>query len=82
MLQDISSEPAADENLADNQAESLLSLPRTGARSLKSLANDTLPPCYMNKRDSLKTTISHLTRVEYEDALSKSMLKYFLWCIC
>ena len=26
-------------------------------------------------------TISHQTSVEYEDALSKSMLKYFLWCI-
>ena len=27
-------------------------------------------------------TISHLTLVEYEDALSKSMLKYLLQCFC
>ena len=26
-------------------------------------------------------TISHQRLVEYEDALSKSMLKYLLWCI-
>ena len=25
-------------------------------------------------------TISHQTLVEYEDALSKSMLKFFVWC--
>ena len=36
----------------------------------------------MNKRDSRKMTISYLTLVKYEDALSKSMLKYLLWCIC
>ena len=30
MLQDISSKPAADENMTDSQAESLLSLPRIG----------------------------------------------------
>ena len=64
MLQNIPSEPATDENMTDNQTESLLSLPKTGARSLKSLANDILPPCYMNKRDSPKITISHLALVE------------------
>ena len=53
-----------------------------GARSLKSLTNDTLLPCYINKEDSPKITISHLTLEEYEDALSKLMLKYLLWCIC
>ena len=26
-------------------------------------------------------TISHQILVEYEDVVSKSMLKYFLWCI-
>ena len=26
-------------------------------------------------------TISHQTLVEYKDAVSQSMLKYFLWCI-
>ena len=72
----------ADENTTNSQAESQLSLPRTAAHSLKSLTNDTLPPCYMNKRDSPKMTISHLTLVEYEDALSKPMLKYLLRCIC
>ena len=82
MLQNIPCESTVDENMTDSQAESLLSLPRTGARSLKSLTNDTQPPCYMNKRDSPKMTISHLTLIEYEDALSKSMLKYLLWCIC
>ena len=82
MLKDIPSEPTADENNTDSHGESLLSLPRTGARSLKSLTNDTLPPCYMNKKDSPKMTISHLTLVECRDALSKSMLKYLLWCIC
>ena len=82
MLQNIPWKLTADENMRDNQAESLLSLPRTRARSLKSLINDTLPPCYINKRDSPKMTISHLTMVEYEDALSKLMLKYLLWCIC
>ena len=82
MLQNIPCELTADENETDSQAESLLSLLRTGARSLKSLTNDTLPPCYKNKRDSPKMMISHLTLVEYEDALSKSMLKYLLWCIC
>ena len=82
MLQNISCEPTVDENKTDSQAESLLSLPRTEGRSLKSLTNDTLPPCYMNTRDSPKMTIFHLTLVEYEDALSKSMLKYLLWCIC
>ena len=82
MLQDIPSEPTADENNTDSQEESLLSLPRRGARSLKSLTNDTLPPCYINKKDSPKKTISYITLVEYEDTLSKSMLKYLLWCIC
>ena len=82
MLQNIPSEPTTDENNTDSQTESLLSLPRTGARSLKSLTNDTLSPCYMNKRDSPKMTISYLTLVGYEDALSNSMLKYLLWCIC
>ena len=81
MLQNIPSESTADENNTDSQAESLLSLPRAEARSLKSLTNDTLPPCYMNKRDRPKMTICHLTLVEYEDALSKSMLKNLLWCI-
>ena len=81
MLQNISCEPTVDENKTDSQAESLLSLPRTGARSLKSLTNDTLPPCYINKRDSPKMTISHQTLAEYEDSLSKSMLKYLLWRI-
>ena len=78
MLQNIPCKPTADENKTDSQAESLLSLPRTGVRSLKSLTNDTLPPCYMNKRESLKMTIFHLTLVEYEDAQSKSMLRYLL----
>ena len=82
MLQNIPCEPTADENKTDSQAESLLSLPRTGGCSLKSLTNDSLPPCYMNKRDSPKMTIFHLTLVEYEDALSKSMLNYLLSCIC
>ena len=82
MLQNIPWEPTVDENMIDNQAESLLSLPSTGAHSLKSLTNDTLPPCYMNKRDSPKTMISLLRLVECKDALSKSMLKYLLWCIC
>ena len=35
----------------------------------------------MNKRDSPKMTISQQILVEYEDALTKSMLTYFLWCI-
>ena len=37
MLQNISSEPTADENMTDNQVESPLSSPRIGARSLKSM---------------------------------------------
>ena len=82
MLQNIPSEPAADENITDSQVKSLLSVPRTEAGSLKSLANDALPPCYVHKRDSPKMTISHLTLVEYENASSKSMLKYILWYIC
>ena len=68
MLQNIPCEPTADEKKTDSQADSLLSLPRTEACSLKSLTNDTLPPCHMNKRDSQKTTISHLTLKEYKDA--------------
>ena len=80
MLQNIPCEPTADENKTDSQAESLLSLPRTGPRSLQSLTNDTLPPCYINKRDGPKMTISHVTLVEYKDALSKSLLKNFLCC--
>ena len=78
MLQNILCEPTADENKTEGQVESLLSLPRAGARSLKSLTDNTLPLCYMNKRDSAKMAISHLTLVEYQDALSKSMLKYLL----
>ena len=81
MLQNIPSEPATDGNITDNQIENLLFLPSSGARYLKSLANDILPPCYMNKKDSSTMTISHLASVKYKDALSKSMLKHFMWCI-
>ena len=82
MFEYITFEPAADENMTDNQVENLLSLPRTGARSLKPLANDAIPPCYINKRDISARTIFHLTLLEYENALSKSMLNFLMWCIC
>ena len=81
MLQNFLSESAADENMTGNQVDSLLSLPRIGALSLRSLVNYTLPPYHMNKKDSLKMTISHRTFVvEYEDVLAKPMFWQSISC--
>ena len=63
ILQNIPCEPTANENKTDSQAENLLSLPRTEVRSMKSLTNDTLPLCYMNKRDSPKMMNDKLYRI-------------------
>ena len=36
---------------------------------MKSLANDSLLPCYMNEKDSPKMAISHLRFVENEESI-------------
>ena len=65
---------------ADNQVVSVVSA--KDRSTLKSLAYDALPPRCMNLRDSSIMTNYIFTLLEYEDALSKSILKNLLWCIC
>ena len=79
MLQNIPYVPA-DSAIVSDQPD-IHSVPRTGARSLVSCRDDSLPPCYISQRDSPVMNIVRLTQPEYEDAMSRAMDINCTWCI-
>lgn len=57
------------------------SVERTGMRSLKSFGDESLPPCYINQRDSPVMNIVHVTLPVYDLAMSRACNMNRAWCI-